>query len=705
MSSGIRQRHLCLAAFLTIVILPPATDRTRACGPYFPNQILTQGDDALLWAPVADFHLEIERLCPADGAPFKAVVTNLDSQTADVDRAELESALKAAGVPTKQRDNILAAHAEVRRMLTAYAEYLTQVEEGADQSIRQSPPPLPQALPQGLPPEFAWYLSGAIAYRRGETETARQHWNQVLALPPAERKYRSTWAAYMLGRMDVKQDPARAVEALRQVRALAQAGYIDGLGLAAASLGWEAKAELNRGRFEQAIELYLQQLATGDSGATASLRLSAEGIVSAGKDAMARAARHEPSRRVLTAYVLANGGPRQVTDGDLPDTVATQWLDALEHAKVDDLRGADRLAWLAYRVGRTKTAERWLARADKTSGITAWIRAKLLMRAGKLDEAAAELSRAIKAFPENEEWQNVNGFEHVEPFGELNPGQLAGAELGALRLTRRQYVDALDALMEACSWLDAGYVAERVLTIQELQSCVDRRTKEILASGRKLEVQMNDMGEWPPGDEPIAMNNAFRHLLARRLARQEKFAEARPYMPREFQPRLDEFAAQLKQGRSKQRSRTDRAASLWAAARIAREHGLDLLGSELDPDWFALGGSFQLDPVLDARLRPDNKLNRASTEEKSRVADSAVTPSTRWHYRYIAADLGWQAAELMPDNAEETAKVLNEAGSWIKITDPKKADQFYKALVRRCGNTTLGREAARRRWFAPTVNE
>ena len=31
--------------------------------------------------------------------------------------------------------------------------------------------------------------------------------------------------------------------------------------------------------------------------------------------------------------------------------------------------------------------------------------------------------------------------------------------------------------------------------------------------------------------------------------------------------------------------------------------------------------------------------------------------------------------------------------------EPKKADKFYKALVRRCGKTALGREANRRRWF------
>ncbi len=53
----------------------------------------------------------------------------------------------------------------------------------------------------------------------------------------------------------------------------------------------------------------------------------------------------------------------------------------------------------------------------------------------------------------------------------------------------------------------------------------------------------------------------------------------------------------------------------------------------------------------------------------------------------------------MPDNSDETARVLCIAGSWLKIRDPQAADQFYKTLVRRCGKTKLGREADKLRWF------
>ena len=57
----------------------------------------------------------------------------------------------------------------------------------------------------------------------------------------------------------------------------------------------------------------------------------------------------------------------------------------------------------------------------------------------------------------------------------------------------------------------------------------------------------------------------------------------------------------------------------------------------------------------------------------------------------------------MPDNSDETARVLCEAGGWLKYRDPKAADRFYKALVRRCRKTDIGEQANRMHWF-PVIN-
>ena len=72
--------------------------------------------------------------------------------------------------------------------------------------------------------------------------------------------------------------------------------------------------------------------------------------------------------------------------------------------------------------------------------------------------------------------------------------------------------------------------------------------------------------------------------------------------------------------------------------------------------------------------------------------------------RFPSAILAWEAAQLMPNNSDETARVLCLGGSWIKIHDPQAADVFYKALVRRCRKTAIGAEADRLRWF-PILDE
>ena len=124
-----------------------------------------------------------------------------------------------------------------------------------------------------------------------------------------------------------------------------------------------------------------------------------------------------------------------------------------------------------------------------------------------------------------------------------------------------------------------------------------------------------------------------------------------------------------------------------------------VLGSELDPDWGLWGG--QLDTAtygLDPTARAEGGFAPVP-DEAERYARSRPEPYRRYHYRYLAAEYAWRAAELMPDQDERTARILATAGGWLKDRDPEAADRFYKALVRRCGATALGREAARRRWF------
>jgi len=112
------------------------------------------------------------------------------------------------------------------------------------------------------------------------------------------------------------------------------------------------------------------------------------------------------------------------------------------------------------------------------------------------------------------------------------------------------------------------------------------------------------------------------------------------------------------------------------------------------------GNPFAFSPSATNRLTLTNLGVLAPTsEERQRIAENVPQPEKKFHYRYVALDLAWEAAQLMPDNSDETARVLCIAGSWIKVHDPKAADRFYKALVRRCRKTGIGAVADRKRWF------
>ena len=700
-----------------------------ACGPFFPNRLLMNGDSAVLWAPVADFRIEIERLRPPGTPVFHALLPPDEQdeaqQTAAVDGDDLRAALEKTSLPAAQRARLLEEYRNVRNVLLVHAMQRQQLQDDGWER-KGAPPELPPvSVPADLPSEFAEYLRGAIAYYGGELDTARAAWQAVLALPAAERRYRSTWAAFMLGKSWLDGEPENAVEYFGQVRALAQDGFVDSLGLASSSLGWEARAELQRGQFERAVELYLQQMATEDSTAIWSLRIVAARILKEGDDVLRRAAGDDNTRRVVTAYLLARGGPRQSVDEALPASLMQRWLEVVEATGAKDPAGAEHLAWAAYQAGSFAAADRWLKLAPEPSGIGHWIRAKLLLRGGKVHQAAAELALATRGFPPDEPWDNLNtDFADSNEVSRLWPGGRALGELGVLRLARRQYVEALDALLRAHYWLDAAYVAERVLTVNELAQYVEKSWPAASAEVEEATLPRSDGLEYRPGEDDQTYrrradewevaelrraelrkhgetNVRIRHLLARRLARAERWSEARTYLPRRLRARFDVYVRKLRLGRDRSQPKAERAQALWKAARISRYDGLELVGTELEPDWYAAyDGDFELPTVGEVRSHGGKEELTASTaDERERVKGSAVAPSKRWHYRYLAADLAWQAAELMPDEADETARVLCEAGSWLKARGPQAAQRFYKALVRRCGKTELGREAQRLRWF------
>ncbi len=337
------------------------------------------------------------------------------------------------------------------------------------------------------------YLRGAIAYHQGKLDAARAAWEKLLARPARERRLRSTWAAFMLGKAALDNDPAAAVRGFERTRELASQGFPDPLGLAEASLGWQARAEMNRRRFDEALTLYLQQMKAGDPTAVPSIRLTARKLLG-DPAALSQAARSPAAQADLDRLGALALGPDDY-DGPLDPAPAREWLDAVRAAGVRQADSADRLAWIAYRAGDFAAAEEWLGRAPAEAPMARWIRAKLLLRAGKLAEAEALLAQADPGLPAAAGHDLWEAYENG-----VRPAVLprATGELGAVRLARGEYMAALDDLLRGGYWTDAAYVAERVLTVDELRAYVDKTWPAELAARYNPDANPTEQDE--PGD-------------------------------------------------------------------------------------------------------------------------------------------------------------------------------------------------------------
>jgi len=714
--------------FLALAFLS-VCNGVQACGPFFPNNLLGGGDEVLLAAPVADFRRELARLdLPPSRFEYVAAANGYAQATFDAELADLAAALKRANVPNTDAAQTIEGHranrAKLREFVAAYAVWDSESAMDPDQSAsttRGAAPVVPVlAEDPDLPAEFADYFAGAVAREdpKANPEAAAAAWERLLDRPAAERKYKSTWAAFMLGQFWEEQDDDEAVRYFQLARDLAKRGFKDSIGLAAAALGLEARVELRRNHFQRAIQLYLEQYASGDNSAVQSLRFAAQqAIHSALPEEQQALVTNQLTRSVILAHLISAHTTADYPTGDRPRVnPESAWLAAVEAAEVKDVDSAERLALAAYQEGDFEMTQRWILRAKNTP-VAQWLQAKLLLRAGKIAPAAVLLAQVTEWLPVVAPGTLTNSPEFADSLNvaragdwEENPArrQVLG-DLGTLRLSRGEFEQALDALLRSGFWEDAAYVAERVLTTDELKRYVDRewpagqpeaKAKAPEAASPEAAGEDRDVFYDLPV-QPEVTPGPIRHLLARRLVRELRGNEARAYFPLPMQARLNELIVALDAGWNESSPAAERARSLFAAAKITRADGMELLGTELAPDWFIHGGDFE--DGLTWQNRATNAsasiVNLATEPELQRAAQSRTDPEARFHYRYQAAFLGWEAAKLLPDNSDETARVLCTAGAWLKSRDPATADLFYKALVRRCRLTAIGAQADRIRWF------
>jgi hypothetical protein len=386
-------------------------------------------------------------------------------------------------------------------------------------------------------------------------------------------------------------------------------------------------------------------------------------------------------RQLLVTYLasLDRGGYWDEKENPTPETVRA--MEAVLSQPAPSGADVDRLAALAYQGGRYDLAERLVMATNRPLGL--WVRAKLALRRGDRDAAVRDWTAAFTASEQVGSASLDDG----------SKTRLRG-ELAVMRLSQGEYRDSLQLLFPVAGtyWGDIIYIAERVLTLDELKAFVDGLPPQ------PAKPQNQDNDGWRSSESPVA---GLRGLLGRRLVRAGRTVEALAYFPakkadstsdepdgnranvedvRGYIAAIDDASAPSFEWPWQKVARGE---ALFKLATMTRVQGMGLTGTSGPPDMWEVYGSFaygygQASPNGWAKT-PSPLLG---PDEASRFAASAPTPNARFHYRAIAADKAVAAADLLPQRSQAYAATLCWAARYaIDSGDEDRATAIYKRYV------------------------
>lgn len=672
-----------------------------ACGPDF--QVFLNSRTAFLKAAIpGNFFRDAAQLHPA---PAKKFPNGLEQNTADLQDGKHDpegqglNAAQRKGVSemraAEQGDQAFALGAALPaavRLYTAGAvDYRRVVPYSSEaEAVHEESTCELEAETTGAPASAASQAASSdeacprpVVRAQGLSEAeskdllakARQRFEAVLKLPEKERAIRATWAAYSLGLVEIAEAGegylAKADAHFELTRKLAAAGAPDPEFLGLDSFGAQARMHLNAGNYTRATELYAEQASHESWKSGESLLIVAQRLLKdeAGLQAHIKSALVQ---RLLVGYVLSYGDEEPHVEGGegaklRPASPLNRLVKALDAAGIQQPAAADKLAAAGYANARYDLARRYVGNLQTPTAH--WLRAKLALMAGDKKAAATAFAKALEAERAEEAEDKKLAAEDT---------QLLSAQFAALKLGSDEFVQALDLLYGQGPeyWIDAAYVAERLLTLDELKTFVDQRAAKAVPAAETGYAQLNNAG-------------ALRDLLARRLMREQRFDEALDYFqerelqavdggtkPEQARVYAKAYAKALRSA-AKAWTQVGRAQSLYEAAEIARWHGMEIMAYEVNPDFAMVGGNYDL-----AGMGPESDKTRTPAERQRFQATRGEFGEKRFHYRYEAVKLASQAADLLPARSRTYADVLSNAASWVINLDDELTQSLYQRYVK-----------------------
>lgn len=596
----------------------------------------------------------------------------------------------------------------------------------AEEKPWKSWPKEAQAKLDRVPAEFMIYIRSLDESR----EVALAETEKLLALPAAERRNLTALAHYRKGRLLTlatdweKISDAAAKARIREIRSCHEAvlkaiesGAPDIARVSAAAAGWIANsksmilpygrlADLDEADAAGALRIYLELRRRGEAMGESSAYLLIREL--SGHGSRHREFAKDDNLRTLMTIYLCAGGNRRLGDGGWGEghaALVASWTSALEAVPGKAGKDAARIAVLLYNTGQYDRCVRVLEQCAPDDTTAAMLRSRLALRQGKKPEAAKALQPAVEKMPPMATQPNwgSNWYDRPAEQGALmyvDRSQMrsingkARAELAVLRHSEGNYVEAMRLyLLSGQEWA-ASYLAECVLSIEELKALVD---KELMAP-RLMEKSWGD---------PEDLNAAIRQLLGRRLCRAGRWGEALPYLGAHRAEAMRHIELMRIAADTSLPNRV-RADAYWKSASIMFKDGHFLLYCPFGES-YSSGAGWSMGEWPLCRIKPteENPLQRIATPSEDEVRrvqqwwDANLAQPNRAHRlaKYEGLRLTLLAAELLPDNDPAGGEIVNFAGQSLMYLDPPAANAAYKVLATRFKETPEGKYAFEKRWL------
>ena len=581
-----------------------------------------------------------------------------------------------------------------------------------------------------MPRAYALYLRSLESIR----EIAIRHMDYLLEMPAEDRLPLNAIAKYRRARLKMslddwdKLDDAAAKERLQSIRddlgsvaQHAREGSLDPAKISENADYWiaysrsmilptERLVRLGEADFGGALRAYLRMPRRGQANAVNSCLWMARKLCA---DGYFDGVVGDPDLRLLmTLFLTAGGGndSESMIGADILKDRRLAWLDALGKAKVDPSFAPAHIAMLQYAVGRWQDCRR----TAESLGADDPLRKLLLSRCqlrleGDLAASrrllASDLAASAPTAADGKPPAPVIGdFDYPTIVSLREKPELVArveGELGMIALANGNFAEALTRFENGAYGVEALYVAECLLSIDELKAHVDRRRAE-----KKPLITLD--GRW---NEPLTN---LEQELGSRLMRAGRLEEALDYVAPAIRSQATHYVL-LRRGAERtdlgDRSRAD---SYWRCALAIREIGEQVLHAPYGLSW-ASGGSWYVGYSALPRTRQGRPLDDRPLPSMRLVGagQAEIRLIDEWQARYVEnPDLSerdaryaafrhaLEAARLLPDNDPAGGAILQYAGNLLKYREPKAATPAYRLLVTRFALTPYGAHALKSHWFS-----